>query len=772
MAKKHSLIGKVLDGDYRITSFLGKGGMGSVYAAQQISLNREVAIKLLPAYNLQPHELQRFEYEIATMATLCHTNIVTIHHRGKYGDPINLFYVMELLRGGSLKNYLHKYGKIPPSKAIRLIRPLAEALMYAHDHGCIHRDIKPDNLLFDDFYNSLKIADFGIAKLESSMGITDPQALVGTYLYAAPEQMQWYEDNQMPENFMLDERADQYSLGAVLYEMITGKPPYYAKSIMGMMKALNRPHPPVSQAAGYQVPAGLCWLISTMIQKSRENRFQKDQALLDALVNIEADLVSSVSTRVFTVKSPDPFQITSPTSQMSYNEKVMLQSMETMECSPNIRVWENYRNKILVALFGLLMGVFLVYLAIPGKKKNPTKETPQNQQNQQNHKLPREILLINQKIQYLLLELQNQSKKDEMHIVEFLKAKHVNLTPTKVRDFKVAFSSASQKEIVEQVALQVEKREIFLNAPKKEPTQENPEKVKVTLTISPSYYPKPPKNYPKLRIFLFSNKAVYPVNLDDKIDPGTYRISVSLPGYTCEQQDQRIKIFGQLYYLQLNLIANRRKVLNKVIDLDNGQSVTPKIFQIDGLSVQDRVFRPGKHYFYIIFEDYQKIAKEVYIPPEGESKTPFQYKDSLAVLMGAHFTLESLSQKRVEVEVDGKKLLTFHLKTEKIGNQRKVYMKFPRNSRYITFFTGFYRKRISGYRLRSASSIHLDEIDVDLLLLHLGKFLNEKDFAKNLNDILKKVEGRIVNLRSVRKKLDRYVQQKWNKSLIEILEDY
>ena len=172
MSDKHPMIGRVLADDYKIVSFLGRGGMGSVFSARQLSLNRQVAIKLFPTCDMTTAELQRFEREIATMATISHANIVTVYHRDKFGDPPTLFYAMELMEGGSLRNYLNQNGKVFPNNVLRLARPVAEGLYYAHQKGCIHRDVKPDNLLFDRNYRNLKVADFGIVKRKSDASIT------------------------------------------------------------------------------------------------------------------------------------------------------------------------------------------------------------------------------------------------------------------------------------------------------------------------------------------------------------------------------------------------------------------------------------------------------------------------------------------------------------------------------------------------------------------------------------------------------------------------
>lgn len=375
----HPLIGKILADDYKIESFLGKGGMGMVFVGQQLSLNRKIAVKLLPTLDLSFEEAYRFEAEIAAMATLCHSNIVTIHHRGKYGDPPTLFYVMEFLEGGSLKDYLREYGKLPISTSLRLVHQVAEGLAYAHEQGCIHRDIKPDNLLFNRNYRIMKIADFGIAKQISGPNITHAQNMVGTFLYAAPEQMHWFESD---EESPLDARADQYSLGIVLYEMISGKVPYPARNIIEMMKSFTEPPTPLAVAIGHSVPQSVEWLINTMISKDREKRFANDDVLLEAISGVEMEQAASSTTRVFAIKTEEMLQIPPPQTKTAVaptiapkSERLVIQNLKTEECSPSeIMQAEKRKKTILIVFISVFIVSFLsfIFILIASNPKNAT----------------------------------------------------------------------------------------------------------------------------------------------------------------------------------------------------------------------------------------------------------------------------------------------------------------------------------------------------------------------------------------------------------------
>ena len=402
MMEHNPLIGKTLAADYKIVSLLGRGGMGSVYLAEQISLKRQVAVKFLPAFDLSEEQFCRFEAEIAAMATLCHPNIVAIHHRGKYGEPPMLYYVMEHLEGGPLKSYLQDHGKLPSYLAVRLIRQVAEALAYAHEQGCIHRDIKPDNLLFNRNYRSLKIADFGIAKMTTGANITQSQGMIGTFLYAAPEQMRWFEsvDEQDVE---IDERVDQYSLGIVLYEMLSGTLPYRARNFLEMIKSLSEPPIPLSEVAGAGISRSLEWLVQTMTTKAREDRFSSDDELLEAISNVEME--STVSTRIFSVKTEEHLKVTSPGSSTrshsiqkpqgefpSHSEKVYMQNLQTADCYAKRYPLPGSDKKFL-ALIGVAILVIAVIVGYWLLSAKPTPTPPENDKPQPKPEQPQMVAI-------------------------------------------------------------------------------------------------------------------------------------------------------------------------------------------------------------------------------------------------------------------------------------------------------------------------------------------------------------------------------------------
>jgi serine/threonine protein kinase/TM2 domain-containing membrane protein YozV len=204
-----------------ILDILGHGGMGAVYKARQVSLDRMVALKILPPHRAQGTAFaERFNREARALARLQHPNIVAVHDCGCIDGLCYL--VMEYVDGTNLRGMM-KAGQITPREALSIIPELCDALQYAHDEGVLHRDIKPENILVD-LRGRVKVVDFGLAKLvaggataATEFTLTQPQQVMGTMHYMAPEQV------ECPAK--VDHRADIYALGVVFYEMLTGELP-------------------------------------------------------------------------------------------------------------------------------------------------------------------------------------------------------------------------------------------------------------------------------------------------------------------------------------------------------------------------------------------------------------------------------------------------------------------------------------------------------------------------------------------------------------------
>ncbi len=209
-------IGRVLGDRYRLVTALGTGASAHVYLADDVSLHRRVAIKVLhPALAGDANFLKRFRAEARAVAALNHPNILQVYDWGEEQDQP--FLVLEYLAGGSLRQVYDTGAPLSPEQAIRVGPQAAAGLDYAHRRGLIHRDIKPANLLFDSEAR-LRIADFGLARALAEASWTEPDgAILGTARYSAPEQV---------EGWVLDGKADVYALALVLYEGVTGETPF------------------------------------------------------------------------------------------------------------------------------------------------------------------------------------------------------------------------------------------------------------------------------------------------------------------------------------------------------------------------------------------------------------------------------------------------------------------------------------------------------------------------------------------------------------------
>ncbi len=264
------LIGKQL-GAYKIGEPVGIGGMATVYTAFQPSMNRVVAIKVLPAQlAMNPTFLARFQQEAQVIARLEHAHILPVYD---YGESEGLVYiVMRYLDGGSLQKRIDA-GRIPLRDVIKTVAQIASALDYAHQQGVIHRDIKPSNILFDR-HGDCFLADFGIAKImEGTLDLTGT-GVIGTAEYMSPEQGQ---------GLTIDARSDVYSLGVVLYEMLTGRLPYEADTLLGMIvQHATAPLPPARVFAP-DLPESIESVLDTALAKQPADRFATAGALAAAL---------------------------------------------------------------------------------------------------------------------------------------------------------------------------------------------------------------------------------------------------------------------------------------------------------------------------------------------------------------------------------------------------------------------------------------------------------------------------------------------------------
>ncbi len=267
----NSLVGKSL-GQFRIVERIGAGGMATVFKAYQPTLDRYVAVKVLPAYHARdPIFVKRFTQEARSVAKLAHPNIVQIHD---FGEQENITYiVMEYVDGGTLKDRLRERPVSVP-EAVDCVIQAAEGLGCAHSHGIIHRDVKPANMLLRRD-GHLLLSDFGIAKiLEGTVNLTRVGTGIGTPQYMSPEQ-----GTGQP----VDRRSDIYSLGIVLYHALTGQVPFTAESPLSItVKHLNDPLP-LEKLRTKGVPQPIEHVVLRMTAKAPADRYQTTDALIEAL---------------------------------------------------------------------------------------------------------------------------------------------------------------------------------------------------------------------------------------------------------------------------------------------------------------------------------------------------------------------------------------------------------------------------------------------------------------------------------------------------------
>jgi TolB-like protein/Tfp pilus assembly protein PilF len=264
---------------YRIEEEIGRGGMASVYLAEDLKHGRKVALKvLLPGGNAQGYEPQRFLREIRIAARLSHPQILPVHDSGECDGM--LYFVMPYAGCETLRDRLSRDGTLPIDAALRITRAVAAALGYAHRHGVIHRDIKPENILLQE--GEPVVADFGVATAISAAGgdnvyITDRGFVVGTAAYMSPEQASAERD--------LDGRSDLYSLACVLFEMLTGQPPFAGSSPRATMARHAIEAPPSVRALRPTVPAALDLALQRALAKDPAARFATMAEFCDALVS-------------------------------------------------------------------------------------------------------------------------------------------------------------------------------------------------------------------------------------------------------------------------------------------------------------------------------------------------------------------------------------------------------------------------------------------------------------------------------------------------------
>lgn len=287
------MIGKILGNRYEIIEKIGGGGMSIVYKAKCRVLNRYVAIKVLrDELTSDPEFVAKFKQESLSAASLAHPNIVNIYDTGIEDD---IYYiVMEYVKGETLKKYIQKKGRLSEQETVKISRQVAEALKHAHTNNIVHRDIKPHNILITE-EGIAKVTDFGIARAATSSTINNTSNVIGSVHYFSPEQAR---------GGYVDDKSDIYSLGIVMYEMVTGVVPFDADNhiSVAMKQIQEKPIPPSKKFKNLEISKNLEDIIMKCLEKHQSFRFQNvdeliktfdSMSVLKAIEKSEEDLIDS-----------------------------------------------------------------------------------------------------------------------------------------------------------------------------------------------------------------------------------------------------------------------------------------------------------------------------------------------------------------------------------------------------------------------------------------------------------------------------------------------
>lgn len=291
------MIGKTL-GKYQITTYLGSGGMAHVYKAYHADLDRHVAIKVMKAADADaPDYLQRFKIEARSIAALRHPHIVQIFDYDIDPDTGQPYMIMEFLQGGTLNDYLtQRQGQLLSlTEAVQIVGEIGSALAYAHEHGVLHRDVKPGNIMRDAI-GRFVLTDFGLAKMAVGPTVTKTGAVAGTPAYMAPEQA-------LGES--VDARADLYALGGVFFQLLTGRLPYHADSAPALLlKIINAPVPD-PRRFNAAVPPSLAQIVMRCLAKKPNERYAALADFLAALQQASAAAGLNVNVPIKSIASTD-----------------------------------------------------------------------------------------------------------------------------------------------------------------------------------------------------------------------------------------------------------------------------------------------------------------------------------------------------------------------------------------------------------------------------------------------------------------------------------
>ena len=371
------LIGEIIDGRYQLARVVGSGGMATIYAAIDLRLDRQVAVKIMHSHLAQDEQfVSRFIREAKAAASLSHPNIVAVLDQGwNQGGAPCVFIVMELIEGATLRDYLIEQGSLSPERALSIITPVASALAAAHKLGIVHRDIKPENILVSK-EGRIKIADFGLARgaLLGNTMTAESSVILGSVSYLSPEQVQ---------RGVADARSDIYSLGIVLFEILTGQKPYQGEDpVQVAIKHVNERVPaPSTLKPGLSIEIDQLVLSATDIDPDKRPRdavvmLEKLRELSEKLdprkrqLSLELDLpplaIKEVGKRdgAKRLRRDKDREVEIPKNQEAAVKKEKSSSIAKKALSKRVK-----RNRQIAALIAIALGIGIWYVIVgPGSK--------------------------------------------------------------------------------------------------------------------------------------------------------------------------------------------------------------------------------------------------------------------------------------------------------------------------------------------------------------------------------------------------------------------